>query len=410
MFKLYKNLIIHRIFLVIFSCTFIQTLPKQLNPVVQRALDQERETVAQKAGVQEVNLTKLQSQGGSDLYTQTQAHFQSKKTRELIQENYKKQVVPYFDVISRVIAKEVEFKNSHWAFYHGTSQKWMVWQDVLTKLSNHFNPSKAKEGQFVFLRTKAPEGLGHIKTKEFLVKELRAHGLIDDQNEDQGMLLSTNLSLFGNTGFENEATWTYFIQEQSHAVLDRSFYESIMDEFDLPYTYIDELMGLVNMLPSKHESLLQIFVPKNIVDDVAYLAWVTGIPAYDEVIDWVHTNVKRKKYKGEPGKSANMMALASLKGRFKKEQEKNPLFKEMLENIEKGDYSINAYLKIYCNKPEDLHGMNFAQARLLLTDDILLNPASGVKIFRYTDVDHRAMEKYEERLDHIIRKIIASKK
>ncbi len=67
-------------------------------------------------------------------------------------------------------------------------------------------------------------------------------------------------------------------------------------------------------------------------------------------------------------------------------------------------------MKIYCNKPEDLHGINYAQARLLLTDDILLNPASGVKIFRYTDVDHKSMEKYEERLDQIIQKIVASKK
>lgn len=401
-------MIIYRTLFVVFSFVAIQTLPKQLkNPVVQRALEQERETVAQKSGVQEVNLGELQSQVSSDLYTQTQAHLQLNKVRELIQEKYKNDVVPYFDVISRVITKEVEFKNSHWAFYHGTSQKWMVWQDVLTKLTNHFKPSNAKEGQFVFLRTKAPEGLSHIKAKEFLVKELRAHGLIDDQNEDQGMLLSTNLALFGNVGFLNEATWSYFIQEQSHAVLDRSFYESIMNEFGLSHTYIDELMGLVNMLPSKHESLLQIFIPKNIVDDVAYLAWVTGIPAHDEVIDWVRTNVKKKKYKAEPGKSPNMMALASLKGRFKKEQENNPLFKEMLEAIEKGDYSINAYLKIYCNKPEELHGANYAQARLLLTDDILLNPRSGVLIFRHTDVDHRSMEKYEERLDQIIQKILA---
>lgn len=407
MFKLNKRLSIYKIFFII-SFLVVDVLPKQINPVVRMALDQERDKTAHNAGIQEVNLTELQSQTSSDLYTQTQAHLQLKKNRELIQEIYSKKVVPYFDIISRVITKETEFKNSHWAFYHGTSQKWMVWQDALTRLSHHFNPSRAhKSGEFVFLRTKGPSNL---KAKEFLVKELRAHGLVDDQNEAQGMLLSTNIALFGNTGFENEATWSYFMEEKSHAELERSFYEAIMDEFGLPHTYIDELMGLVKMLPSKHESLLQIFVPKNIVDDVAYLAWVTGIPAYTEVIDWVRTNVKRKKYKAESGKSGNMMALAALKDKFKNEQEKNPLFKEMLENIEKGDYSMNAYLKIYCNKPEDLHGVNYAQARLLLTDDILLNPASGVKIFRYTDVDHRSLDKYEERLDQIIQKIVAAKK
>ncbi len=95
------------------------------------------------------------------------------------------------------------------------------------------------------------------------------------------MLLSTNITSFGNAGFENEATWTYFMEEKSHVELERSYYEAIMDEFGLSYTYIDELMGFDGVF-LKHESLLQIFVPKNIVDDIAYLAWITGIPADGE--------------------------------------------------------------------------------------------------------------------------------
>ncbi len=43
--------------------TTVPVLSKQLkNPVVQMALEKERETVARHAGVQEVNLTELQSQ------------------------------------------------------------------------------------------------------------------------------------------------------------------------------------------------------------------------------------------------------------------------------------------------------------------------------------------------------------
>ena len=104
-----------------------------------------------------------------------------------------------------------------------------------------------------------------------------------------------------------------------------------------------------------------------------------------------------------------MRALEALKAQFKKDPS-NPLFKEMLENVEKGDYSINAYLNMYCNNPEDVHGMNYAQARLLLTDDILLNPISGVKIFRYNDIENAVMDKYEDKLDEIIKKIVATKK
>ena len=169
-------------------------------------------------------------------------------------------------------------------------------------------------------------------------------------------------------------------------------------------------MDLVSLLKTKQQTLLQIFVPKEIVDDIGYLAWATGIPAHQKSIDWVRTNIKNRTYVGKKGKPGALWALAALKDKFKKEQERNPLFKEMLANVEDNQYSLNAYLKDYCNKPLEVPNMNYIQARLIFTDDILLNPASGVKMFRHTEIEHKKMKAYESRLNEIIQQIIAEKK
>ena len=312
-------------------------------------------------------------------------------------------------VVSRMMAKEAELKKTHWAFYHGIINEWTVWQDTLTKLSHHFNPSTAKkDGDFIFLRTKG--GGVNQPTKEFLVSQLQENGLVDDNNETKGLLLSTNLSPFGNTGFEGESTWRSFIHAHSHTEPTRELYKKIMDQFQLPDTYINELMALVPMLHSRHEALLQVFIPKTIVDETAYLSWVTGIPAYDEIISWVRNNVKDKKYRSGHGKTGEMRALESLKRDFKKEQEKNKVFRDLLQSVERGDYSVNGYLNIYCNKPWELPGLNYTQVRLILTNDMLLNPQSGIKMFRYNEINNEQQEKYEQRLDEIIKKIIAAKR
>jgi hypothetical protein len=378
--------------------------------VREKSLAHIQKVEEKRAGIDNRSLQEIQDLTGPDNYTQTEAYLQQSKLRELVTTEFKHdfEIVRHMGVISRVLAKEAELRKTHRVFYHGIINEWTVWQDTLTKLSNHFNASAKKSGEFIFLRTKG--GGVDEPTKEFLISQLQANGLVDDNNETRGLLLSTNFSPFGNTGFEGESTWRFFIHAHSHTEPSKEMYEKIMDEFGLSYTYIKELMDLVPMLRSKHEALLQIFIPKTIVDDTAYLAWVTGVPAHDEIISWVRTNVKNKKYTSGGGKTGEMRALESLKKNFKKEQEKNKTFRDLLETIEKGDYSVNGYLNIYCNKPWELPDLNYSQARLILTNDMLLNPQSGIEMFRYNEIDHKLQEQYEERLDQIIKKIIAAKK
>jgi len=335
-------------------------------------------------------------------FTQTEGYLQVPKLRAAVTKEFtgSAEVVKHMDIVSRVMAKEAELRNTHWAFYHGISNVWTVWQDTYTELFSHFNPSvQLEDADFIFLRTRGKESR---KAKDFLVGSLRKDGLVDDNGDAKAILLSTNLSLFGNTGRSSECTWDYMMAKKSHEAPVREMYESIMDEFGLPHTYIDELMKLVDLLRTRQQTLLQIFVPKNIVDDIGYLAWIMGMPAHQPSMDWV-INSRITKQAGK------LKGLAALRDTFKKEQEKNPLFREMLETVEKGGYSLDAYLKRYCNEPLKLSNLNNVQARLIFTDDILLNPASGVKMFRHTAVEPKQMKDYKTRFDAIIKKILAAK-
>jgi hypothetical protein len=331
--------------------------------------------------------------------------------RELVLETFNEasyKPVYHMDIISRVMAKEAQLKGNYWVFYHGTINDWILPQDIFKELNNHFRPEKRAGDDFVFLRFSDQE---LPQAKEFLEEGIREFGLIDDNGNSKGKLLSTNVSLFGNTAFKGESTWHYFMTPVEHVSFNRANLEDMMTKFAVTHKYIDELMDLLEMLHTKTQTLLQIFIPKDIVDEVGYLSWSTGIPAHAETIDWVRNNVRKKVYKAKfkEEKTAEMVALEDLQNIFKKERERNPLYRDIMQSIEEGDYSLDAFLRVYCNKPWELLNLNYMQARLVLSNEMLLNPHSGIKIFRYSAIKPYMIDAYKKRLHEIIQKIIAEK-
>jgi hypothetical protein len=349
-------------------------------------------------------------------FTQTEAYLQDEKLRTAVLKTFYGDYEPvkHMDLVSRVMAKEAEMRDTHWAFYHGLDNAWNVWQDVYTELYNHFNPSAAQEdNKFIFLRTRGyGKDMSGKSVKDFLVGSLKEHGLVDDNNEAGGMLLSTNVSLFGNTGRQGrgECTWFYLMKDQDHRLPSAQDYENIMKEFNLPNTLVNRCLNLAETLKSKQQTLLQIFVPKNLVDDIGYVAWATGIPAQDKAIGWVQSNVKNKTFEFKNDKPGRLWALEDLKSKFKNQQNSTPeikqMFNEMLKEIEEGAYSLNEYLTFMCNKPLEVPNMNTVQGRFLFSDQLLLNPQSGIKMFRHDGAGHDQVKEYRRQLNALIKDIV----
>lgn len=338
-----------------------------------------------------------------DKFTQSVAHLNEKSIRQSIQKIYGDQVVPYFSLVSRALVKEELMSDTHYVFYQGTRSEWSVPQDLYTLLYAYFHPGTKVE-DFKFLRFQ-DQSVAQKTAKDFLVHELEEHGLVNDNSELGAVLLSANLALFANVGFPGECTWDYFIgRTQSTRVPSvEDDYKPMLEKFGLTTKYMDEIVALEDLIRSDEQILTQIFVPKDRVDTFTYVAWVRGIPAHPETIEWILKNVKSKSY------TDVRPVMEQLAEQFKQEQEKNKLFKDLLERTKKGDFSMKSFLHAYCNRPWDIEGINFVTARLLFTPDFMLNPYSGLKFYRYSIAPRRNLKEYDKRLNAIVDKLIKEK-
>jgi hypothetical protein len=342
----------------------------------------------------------------SDKFTQSQAHMSLPEIKKLIDAKYN--IKPYQKMIDAIIAREKQYKDNYYVFYHGMNNLWYVPQDLYTRLYFHFKKLPADLLQsFLFLRFDGviPSSFAKASAdmpsnvQDFLLKELKENGLVNDHNLVD-LLYSVNIALFGNVGDDPECTWQYFMKARKKIEPDKQTYEKILDIFGLPHTYINELMELAKLFPTDRQTIVQIFVPQNKVDQIGYLAWVRGNPAHKKTMDMILGSLQDKKFAKSP------LAMDYYTGLFKREQEKNPIFTNLLERVKAGDFKLSYFLKFYRNYPELIENINRYQARLIFTPDVLLNPLSGVKIFRYSMATAQQLQEYHKKFDEIFKKII----
>lgn len=333
-----------------------------------------------------------------DKFTQSQAQMSLPDIKKLIEKEYN--IKPYQKLIDAILAREKQYQDDY-VFYHGMDNVWRVPQDLYTKLYIHFKKLPENIAQsFVFLRFENVNSPSIVQT--FLVNKLKEKGLIND-HELGDFLYAVNIALFGNVGTDPECTWEYFVKSRGHINPDRKIYEKILNIFGLAHQYINELMALTKLYETKEETIVQIFVPKNKVDQIGYLSWIRGIPAHKKTMDMVLRSVKDKTF------DKTSSALDYYTKIFKDEQEKNPIFSNLLERIRANDFTLSYFLKFYRNYPEKIEGINNFQARLIFTPEVLLNPLSGVKIFRYSMATAEQLQKYQQKFDEIITKIVREK-
>lgn len=394
---------------------------KALSSELQVKLQEEQQKMQEK--------TPQKKSAGEDRYTQTEAHLQlkdvQKKVANFLQhaegfvptkgeilpkpKKPNEMVTPYLNIVIQAIDKEVEFKKTHYVFYHGMSNVWRVVQDVYKQLYAYFNPLNPVK-DFTFIRfTDMPS----IKAQDYLSESITKYaGVNDTEAESRNLLLPVNLALFGNVGFPGECTWNYFLAPKSHALPDpQKNLQSILDAFTLKYdvdVLAKEINELTEMLAkaSEEQTLLQIFVPIEKVDDIAYLAWILGFPAHPKSMELIEGVIEGKPKVGK----VTFNAVTKMMKRYKKEGTDNPFYKELVSAVENGDFGVNAFLEVYRNNPYDLQNANDTQARLTITNDVLLNPQSGVKFFSYFTTPRTTQDQYIKKLNALVKKIIQSNK
>lgn len=301
--------------------------------------------------------------------TQTEAYLSKPALRQDVIALYGKEIVKLPKLITRIIGQEQKFKD-YYVFYHGQMRDFIVLYDVIKEIQSWFNDKK-NIPEFEYVRF--PEG----QNKE-LNEYLLLGKLMDDTTPEMiRHLLSVNLSLFGSTGQQGSATFSYFLESRNMKP-PKDLLHEIFTKLGLDTSYIPRILDTLELIKSPTGNLLQIFIPGDKVNMYTYLSVAFGTPL---AASKLYTNLDLIKITDTSGK---------------------------IQTYNPAELDVKTYLDIYKNHPEAVsdRDMDLIQGRINITEDFLLNPRSGVKIFRYNTVPPEKLLEYQEKLRAIIKEVM----
>ena len=128
------------------------------------------------------------------------------------------------------------------------------------------------------------------------------------------------------------------------------------------------------------------------MDAIGYVSWRMAIPYDQELIDTILISQKMSP-------TALREDFIKAVGNFNRlynngDVNAQKAVSDMLKKIESGLFKLEQYLYQYRTQPDTLPNLNYAEARLLVTNKGLLNPESGVKIYIVT----RSLSRQKKRL------------
>jgi|GEM_PF-4483751 len=278
--------------------------------------------------------------------------------RRKLEEGYR----THKDLVEKVFKKEQEYNDSYYVFYHAQRTDFNIVRDFIKEIYANL-ALKPMGNNFQFLRnwiTANPM----LNTKQFLGdSQTRVN---DHEAENIKRLLSVNLSLFGNVANSGENTFSYFLTNLNiNPPVIEGLLVELFDYFGFNPVFIKQLMQLNTILATNEGVLLQIFIPKETVDEYVYLSEPLGNPYRKELISDIYDSKLQRHIR------------------------------------------ISPILEQYQRNPNLLGNFDELQARILLSQDGLLNPESGILIFKYTTACKYARQVYQKQLAEIVAAIFA---
>ncbi|MBI2774772.1 hypothetical protein HYX58_02090 [Candidatus Dependentiae bacterium] len=319
-------------------------------------------------------------------------------------------------IIDECFRKEMDMKNTHYVFY--TAVPYLrLFQDITRKLYKRKvgNIGALSQKSFQFIRYTYNDPIyGQYKdVTDFLIQEIQENGMVDDNlTRLKTILVSTNLAFFGNIGFTGESTYYYLNHPQPWARAKREWLDASLKSFGYSTAFSNELLALQDLTKTGMGDLFQLFIPKEMVNSIGYLSWRQGIP-FD--VPFISAIFQRPNLSLSRADQIYPDEINKLINEIKKNwKEKDPatvtLVNNLLESVRAGKFHLDEFLQTYKKAPAALPFLNYYQARLLVTNDQLLNPSSGIIIYRYSSMDPQKEQEYKAKLNGILEKMEDSKK
>ena len=304
----------------------------------------------------------------------------------------------YQQKLIEVLNQERKMKDGYYAFYHAQNSKIGLLSDVITAIRKWLKLRLGSPG--VELRIKSPFEQGSIEQgsisafldwgRKKMKEEMGGPMWVDHLLRDE--VLAINFSPFGNTYSDGESTLHFFISSKSIMKGDVGSLvrDIVFKGLHLPERYIQALASLHEryMQPSTGGNLLQIFIPKEKVDDFVYLCTKFGKPCGKH-------NCGPKFY----DKKTNIPMTIS---RYLYEYTNNP---RSLGRPFHKSYMCGQFLTQLKDKSELYKNINCLQGRILFFP-AFFSPDSGVKIFQYNFVSEENKKEYKQGLQKIINQMM----
>ncbi len=343
-------------------------------------------------------------------YTQTQAHISVDSVQKKINEN-KRGLHQYKSIINQALAREYEYKRMSTVFYTVQECSRLL-QDVMRELYKRrvgvTGALATNAFQFMRYEYQSPRYRTFKEVNDFLKQAIKKDGIIFDvfDIDNNSVLIPADLSLFGNVGQDVYSTWMRFnnAMQQCDQTVIRTSLKQLMTSYGYSDVYLNKLLELQSYLVDQTgkplADLLQIFVPESMVDTMGYLSWRLAIPYDDQLIDAILTSQAISK---TASREEFIKAVSNFNRLYKNGDTKvRAAVTELLKKIDDGSFKLEPYLYKYRTQPQTLPNLNYAQARLLVTNKLLLNPESGIKIYRYSKIDPAKEAAYKIELERIL--------
>ena len=267
----------------------------------------------------------------------TLASLQVKPVRETLERYYQSSFDRYKPLIFQMIGRELEHEKTHYVFYHAHANGLRVVHDAIGALRT------MKRDDFVCFREKSLID-SHAHVNGFIESYERTQNKWYDHTPYLSKhMLSTNISLFNNLDLPGESTFGYFVGNHSatnpHIA---KLLKAVCNAHGHTDANISTLANLEQDLNQEPEgTLVQVFIPKALVDSCAYISQPFGAPVREII---------------EPDCYAHGKARHT---------------------------HITPILDKYQDAPTSIVNSNRLQARLLLSPETMLNEKSDIRMYRY---------------------------
>ena len=328
----------------------------------------------------------------------TDVHLSFAQLKNIVDREWEEFFVSHFDLVDTILERERAHADDYYVFYHAQSKEFRVVQDFIREIFEYIQVSEELRS-FLFMRfwgdmPDSVDANNFIDEKDTVYNPGNWN---DHQPEIAKQLLSVNLSLFGNCHkiADWECTFDYFMTSRS-VMFAKAETKNVLDEiftyFGFNKKYIADVRDLNKIIDTKEGSLFQIFIPWPIVDRCAYLSHEGGVPFRIALPECMFDDAKQRHQSISPILSKYRLGQSYIDSLKNDPEFKNNAIKRGLapEDIQK--YLVNNFDEL--------------QARLIFSNDMLLNPYSGVKIYRYATIPDKSMAQFNKRLKDITHNII----